>query len=98
MTHSFLEMDARARIIITGLVQGVFFRRGITDLARRLGIAGWVRNLPDGRVEVVAEGEKSKLEELVRFCYVGPAGARVQSVEVEWSDSKREFHGFRITR
>jgi acylphosphatase len=91
-------MDARARIIITGLVQGVFFRREIADLARRLGIEGWVRNLPDGRVEATAEGEKSKLEELIRFCHVGPPGATVRSVEIEWSDSQGEFHGFKITR
>jgi len=63
-------MDARARIVITGLVQGVFFRREITDLARRLGVVGWVKNLPDGRVEAIAEGEESKLEELIRFCNV----------------------------
>ena len=50
-------MEARARILITGLVQGVFFRREMTDLARRLGISGWVRNLPNGRVEALAEGE-----------------------------------------
>jgi acylphosphatase len=91
-------MDARARIVITGLVQGVFFRREITDLARRLGIVGWVRNLPDGRVEAIAEGEKSKLEELIRFCNVGPSGARVRRVDVEWSDRTGELHGFRITR
>ena len=91
-------MEARARIVITGLVQGVFFRREITDLARRLGITGWVRNLPDGRVEATAEGEKSKVEELIQFCRVGPLGARVHTVEIEWSDSRREFRGFKITR
>ncbi len=91
-------MDARARITVSGLVQGVFFRREITDLARRLGVAGWVRNLPDGRVEALAEGQKSKLEELIRFCYVGPSGARVRNVEVEWSVCTGEFHGFKITR
>jgi acylphosphatase len=85
-------------IVITGQVQGVFFRREITDLARRLGVNGWVRNLPDGRVEVMAEGEKSKVEELIQFCRVGPAGARVHAVEIEWADSRREFRGFKITR
>ena len=61
-------MGARARILITGLVQGVFFRREMTDLARRLGIYGWVRNLPDGKVEALAEGERARLDELIRFC------------------------------
>jgi acylphosphatase len=91
-------MKTRVRILITGLVQGVFFRREITDLARRLGVGGWVRNLTDGRVEVNAEGEKSKLEELIRYCHVGPTGAKVRDVEVEWSDCTGEFHSFKITR
>jgi acylphosphatase len=91
-------MEARARILITGLVQGVFFRRETTDLARRLGISGWVRNLHDGRVEVLAEGERTRLEELIRFCHVGPRGAVVRKVEVEWSDHMGEFRGFRITK
>jgi acylphosphatase len=91
-------VEARAKILITGLVQGVFFRREITDLARRLGVTGWVRNLSDGRVEALAEGEKKSLDELIRFCHVGPIGARVRNVEVEWSDYTGEFHGFKITK
>lgn len=91
-------MQVRARILVSGIVQGVFFRREITDLARRLGIVGWVRNLPDGRVEAIAEGDRSRLEELIRYCHVGPAGARVKNVEVEWLNSTNEFRGFRITR
>ena len=91
-------MEARARIIITGLVQGVFFRREINDLAIRLGLAGWVRNLSDGRVETLVEGEKKGLDELIQFCHVGPKGARVGNVEVQWLDYKGEFHGFRITK
>ena len=80
------------------MVQGVFFRREITDLARRLGILGWVRNLPDGRVEALAEGDKARLDELIRFCRVGPRGAVVRKVEVEWSDYSGDFRGFRITK
>jgi acylphosphatase len=91
-------MEARARILITGLVQGVFFRREMTDLARRLGISGWVKNLPDGRVEALAEGEKGRLDELIRFCNIGPRGAAVKNVEVEWLDYLGEFRGFRITK
>jgi len=91
-------MGARARVLITGLVQGVFFRREMTDLARRLGISGWVRNLPDGKVEALAEGERARLDELIRFCHVGPRGAVVRKVEVEWSDPSGEFRGFRITK
>lgn len=90
-------MYARTRILISGLVQGVFFRREVTRLARRLDVTGWVRNLPDGNVEVVAEGDKQKLDEIVQFCRIGPSGARVKDVGVDWSDFKGEFRGFRIT-
>lgn len=86
------------QISITGLVQGVFFRREITDLARRLGVNGLVRNLHDGSVEVLAEGEKRSLEELIQFCRVGPPRARVRNVDVDWSDFTGEFRGFRITK
>ena len=91
-------MDARARILITGLVQGVFFRREMTDLARRVGVTGWVRNLQDGRVEALAEGESARLDELIRFCHIGPRGAVVKNVDVEWSEYRGEFRGFRITK
>ena len=86
------------RIVITGLVQGVFFRRETTDTARRLGLTGWVRNLSDGRVESIAEGERARLDELIRFCHFGPPGARVRNVEVEWLEYTGEFRGFRITK
>jgi len=66
-------------------------------LARQLGITGWVRNLPDGGVEVVCEGDIGKLDRVIQFCRVGPSGARVRSVDVDWSDFKGEFRGFRIT-
>ena len=90
-------MYARTRILISGRVQGVLFRREITSLARRLEVTGWVRNLPDGRVEAIAEGDKEKLDELVQFCQIGPSGARVKNVGVDWSDFKGEFRGFKIT-
>jgi acylphosphatase len=79
-------------------VQGVFFRREISYLARQLGVTGWTRNLSDGSVEVVAEGEKEAIDKLIQFCRVGPSGARVRNVSVEWEDFKGEFRGFRITR
>ena len=69
----------------------------MTDRARALGVVGWVRNLRDGRVEAVVEGEKTKLEELLRFCRIGPPGARVVNVDVSWQEAMGEFRGFRIT-
>jgi len=89
-------LDVRTRILITGIVQGVLFRREITQLSRRLGVVGWVRNLPDGRVEAVAEGERERLNELIQFCRVGPSGARVKDIQVDWSESKGEFRSFKI--
>ena len=89
-------MEARAHILVNGHVQGVFFRKSVMDLARTLRVTGWVRNLRDGKVEAVAEGEKAKLEQLVEFCHTGPPGARVRDVAVEWSDFSGEFQGFRI--
>ncbi len=84
--------------MISGLVQGVLFRKRIMELAQSNGINGWVRNLPDGRVEAMAEGEKTSLEELIQFCRVGPSGAKVKSVDIQWSEYKAEFRGFKITR
>ncbi|OLD12804.1 MAG: acylphosphatase [Crenarchaeota archaeon 13_1_40CM_2_52_14] len=91
-------MLARSRVLISGLVQGVFFRREISYLARQLGVTGWTRNLSDGSVEVIAEGDKEAIDKLIQFCRVGPSGARVRNVSVKWEDFKGEFRGFRITR
>ena len=90
-------MEARAHILVTGHVQGVFFRKSVMDLARTLHLTGWVRNLRDGNVEVVVEGEKTQLEELIEFCHEGPLGAKVREVAVEWSNFRGEFRGFQIT-
>ena len=74
----------RARIVVSGRVQGVAFRQSTADEADRLGVNGWVRNLPDGRVEAEAEGERAAVDALVRWCHAGPPAARVDRVEVEW--------------
>jgi len=86
----------RAHVYVAGRVQGVFFRSEIQDEARRQGVTGWARNLPDGRVEVVFEGEREKVDRLVKFCRHGPPGARVTKVEVSLEDFKGEFRDFRI--
>ena len=87
-------MKARAHVHVSGRVQGVFFRSETQDEARRHGIAGWVRNLADGRVEAVFEGEKDKVEALVEFCRRGPPGARVSKVDVTWEDYTGQFRSF----
>ena len=74
----------RAHVVIHGLVQGVFFRASTRDEAVRIGVGGWVRNLPDSSVEALFEGEKKKVEEIVAWCYRGPSGARVANVDLAW--------------
>jgi acylphosphatase len=90
--------NTRVHLRIYGQVQGVFFRASTETEAKRLGLTGWVRNCPDGSVEVVAEGFRSKLENLAAWCRHGPARAQVDHVEIEWSEGSGEFSRFRTTR
>lgn len=87
---------ARAHVFISGRVQGVFFRSTTRNEAKSLGLDGWVKNLRDGRVEAVFEGEKDKIEEILDFCHRGPPAARVSDVEVKWEDYQSEFSGFEV--
>ncbi|MCL6584894.1 MAG: acylphosphatase [bacterium] len=89
-------MKVRAHLFISGIVQGVFFRYATKTEATRLGVVGWVKNLSDGRVEVVAEGEKVDVERLVAWCHRGPVGARVTKVEVQWENYSGEYSSFSI--
>lgn len=86
----------RAHLIISGFVQGVFFRANTQEKALSLGLKGWVRNRSDGTVEAVFEGEKVKVEEMIGWCYKGPPGARVKDVSVKWEEYKEEFKDFDI--
>jgi acylphosphatase len=93
-----LTRDRVVRMLISGRVQGVCFRAYARDEARRLGLKGWVRNLPDGRVEVLAQGEPDTLKALESFCRKGPPYARVAAVEViEERTAKGELSSFEIT-
>jgi len=87
---------ARARVRIYGLVQGVFFRANTKRVADNLGLKGYVRNMPDGSVEAVFEGEKEAIERAIEWCRVGPPLAVVEKVEVEWEPYKGEFETFSI--
>lgn len=84
----------RVHIWITGFVQGVFYRYTTKEMARNFGLTGWVRNLPDGRVEVIAEGDRDKVEKLIVWCYEGPSHARVDHVQMEWEEYQGEFENF----
>lgn len=89
-------MLVRAHVFVSGSVQGVFFRFEARRLARRLGVAGWIRNRRDGRVEAVFEGERESVERMIDFCGMGPSGARVTNVEVRWEEPTGEFEGFNV--
>ena len=77
------EPGAAIRYLVAGRVQGVYYRAATADVARRLELRGWAKNLPDGRVEVVAAGPMAKLVELAGWLWTGPPAARVDSVQVE---------------
>lgn len=89
---------ARARVIITGRVQGVFFRSETQRAAERLGVNGWVRNLPDGTVEAVFEGDRQAVEDTVAWCHQGAPMARVADVRVVWETFGGDLKGFAIRR
>ena len=85
----------RARVRVNGRVQGVFFRAETQERARSLGLAGWVRNRPDGSVEAVFEGEQDRVQSMVDWSRRGPPGASVDGVEVTWEEPEGE-PGFRV--
>ena len=85
----------RRRVIVRGLVQGVFFRDSMRRLAQRHGVTGWVANRSDGAVEAVFEGEADVVERLVTFSREGPRGARVDSVEVA-EEEPEGLRGFAV--
>jgi acylphosphatase len=86
----------RVHLIVHGRVQGVYFRASARDRARQLGLSGWVRNCPDGSVEILAEGNKAHLEQFVVWCHGGPPGALVTDLDVEWQEASGEFRGFAV--
>lgn len=86
-----------ARIIIQGLIQGVGYRFFVIRKAQEYHVRGHVKNLPNGNVEVVAEGEKGIVHEFIEQLKIGPASAHVTGIDVEWSEQEQGFTGFDIT-
>lgn len=86
----------RFHIFISGRVQGVFFRENLKKRAQKSRVTGWVRNLPDGRVEAVFEGDKEKVEKLIDWAKKGPIFAKVENVEIISEDYQGEFSDFEI--
>jgi acylphosphatase len=91
-------MKARAHAYVSGRVQGVFFRNTVADLAGSLGVVGWVRNLSDGRLEALLEGDKANVDKVVEFCRRGPPGAYVRQLDIHWEEWRGEFTDFKIIR
>ena len=87
---------ARAEILVAGAVQGVGYRHFACGAAETLGVVGYAMNRSDGRVEVVAEGDRAAIEQLVRELEWGPRAARVDSVHVTWGEPRGEFDAFGV--
>ena len=90
------ESLRRLHVRIQGRVQGVNFRYATRARAMELGLTGWVRNLPDGRVEATFEGKDKDLQAVLGWCRKGPPSARVEDVEVSWYMAQATFHGFAV--
>ncbi|MCE4613625.1 MAG: acylphosphatase [Desulfurococcales archaeon] len=87
----------RAYLLVRGIVQGVFFRANMRNVAKKEGVTGWVRNLPDGEsVEAVLEGERDRVERVVCWSLRGPPMAEVREVIVKFSEYKGEFEDFEV--
>ncbi|MCK5291590.1 MAG: acylphosphatase [Thermoplasmata archaeon] len=91
-------MKARAHAIFRGRVQGVFFRANTERKAREVGVVGWVRNLADGTVEAVFEGERVSVQEAIEWCRDNQPNAEVISVDVAWDDPTDSFSSFEVRR
>lgn len=88
----------QAHLVITGYVQGVGYRQFVRTHARQLGLTGWVQNLPDGSVEVMVQGDKKDIEDLIQECRKGPFLAQVKDIKIEWQDIINRFSDFQIYR
>tara|TARA_B100001971_G_C18266628_1_gene593511 strand:+ start:6530 stop:6802 length:273 start_codon:yes stop_codon:yes gene_type:complete len=86
----------RVRIRVYGMVQGVFFRANAKRMAESLGLRGYAKNMPDGSVEVVAEGLEEKIKKLIEFCKKGPEAAVVKRIDVKFEEASNEFEGFEV--
>jgi len=88
-------MKEAVHVFVSGMVQGVFYRSWTEETAEELGLKGWVRNLPDGRVEALFEGEKSRVERMIELCRKGPPHAKVESVQVR-KERPSDFERFEV--
>ena len=91
-----MSKNTGVHVIVSGRVQGVFFRIETKNAAKRFNVSGWVKNRPDGTVEAVFEGAEADVESVLQWCRKGPPMARVKGIETEWKDHTGEFDRFEI--
>jgi len=91
-----MNEKTRVQILVSGLVQRVFFRAYTQQKARELGLTGWVKNLADGRVEALFEGDRENIEKMIEWAQKGPPRAQVDGCKVIWQEYKGEFENFEI--
>jgi len=91
-----MNEKVRVHIVVSGRVQGVFFRAKTQEKAKDLGVTGWVKNLSEDRVEAVFEGERAKVEQMVEWAKKGPSGAIVNDLDLSWEEYRGEFTNFEI--
>jgi len=89
-------MKTNVHVIISGRVQGVWFRASTKQKAEQLGLTGWVRNTADGNVEAILEGEEDIVKEMIDWCHCGPPSAQVEHVEVKNQDPTNSFDSFSV--
>ncbi len=87
----------QAHLKITGIVQGVNFRFTAREMAKSLGLAGFAKNLPDGSVEILVQGDEAAISSFINWCHQGPPTAKVEKVHIEWGNSHNHIGGFTIS-
>ncbi len=92
-----MQEKVRAHTVISGRVQGVFFRMETKQAAERFGVSGWVKNRREGTVEAVFEGDRDCVEDVLKWCRQGPPLSRVSDVDLQWETYTGEFSGFNVT-
>ncbi len=91
-----MEEYVRAHVVIHGRVQGVFFRMETARVAKKFGVSGWVRNRSDGSVEAIFEGDRARVDQILKWCEKGPPLSDVKHLDVKWETATREYKGFEI--
>ena len=91
-----MSKNTRVHVFIKGKVQGVYFRQNMRIVSKRHKVNGWVRNLKDGRVEAVLEGDEMSVSEVIEWCHAGPAEAKVEDVKLAYEPYTGEFDNFTV--